>query len=283
MRRFSDEISGLYLSFQSAELAGCFKYDVPALDASGLASFSDSGVYTPDLYRFDAPREPRSLVTWQQWRVHVRNSAELLVPVADGLVRHQALAVTANRRVTYFNGSDLATGFALVATQVAKPDIGFSYLPELLNSRTDPAPIYRDIFRVRRRRYLAVAPWNALPMSPPGAVLQWTPTAANFGAVSALQVMQNAAIIAFCDRGSTTAVGATSGPRMVGASAVDPYGRPLPAGANEAPFTAAHDAQALDGFSDGLLDHSGEFNYHIQRKPGPQSFWKDVVNQLSVN
>ncbi len=283
MRRASNITAGLYLSFQSAELAGCFKYDVPSLVATDLASLFDSGVYTPDLYRFDAPREPRSLVTWHQWIVQERNRVERLVPVADGLVRHQAIAATANRRVTYFNERDLATGFALVVTQVAKPDIGFSYLAELLNQRTDPAPVYRDVFRVTRRRYLDIAPWNALPRSGRGAILQWTPTAANFGIANPLQVMQNAAILAFCDRGSTTAVGATSGARMVGVSHVDPYGRPLPAGASEAPFTELHDARALDGFSNGLLDHSGEFNYHIQRNPGPQSFWKDVVNQLVAN
>jgi len=290
LRKFTDLTADLYLSFQSAELAGCYKYDVPPLVARGLASIFNSGVYTPDLYRFDAPRQPRSLVTWPQWeRVRQRfgeqdrNRTEQLEPVADGRVRHQAIAVSARRRVTYYNGSDVATGFALVATQVAKPDIGFSYLAELLSPRTAPNPIYQDVFRVTRGRYLAVAPWNALPRSSSGAILSWTPTATNFGAIGPQQTMQNAAILAFCARGSTTAVGATNGSQMMGTSAVDPNGRPLPAGTTEAPFTVEHDSRALDNFRDGSLDHSGQFNYHIQRNPGPQSFWQNVLIHIRSN
>ena len=288
MRRFSVQSAGLYLSFQSADLAGCFKYDVPRLVPSGLALALDSKVYTPDLYRFDAPRQPRSLVTWPEWRralnpaQQFRNRLERLEPVTDGLVRHQAIRISAGRRVTYFNGVDKATSFALVGTQVSKPDRGFSYFAELLNTRTAPAPLYRDVFRISND-YLSIAPWNALPGSTTGAAdLAWTATASNFGGVGPLQTMQNAAIIAFCARGSTTAVGATNGSRMIGASVVDPYGRPLPAGANEAPFTGARNSQTGDGFSDGDLDHSGQFNYHIQRNPGPFTFWKHVLTQVGA-
>ena len=302
LRRAQAPIADVYLAFQSAEAAGAYKVDAPKKVLEGFwYQFANPGPYAPDLYAFDQPRQQeqrkagRARISWEQWDYKdvifrkrngdpvygapYRNKLEQLLPVVDGQPLHQQLTVAIPQRIAYVNGQDPATAGAWVANQVIKVDRGFGYTAILKNALPEPNPRYVDEYR--SNTYLDDVPWSGLqkktkPQGGKGILLRWSSLAVDQN----LQI-EHAAILAFISAPHSTAVGATNLQSLQGPSKNDPWGKPVPAGLREAPFTGGVDANAMSGFNDNSdHDHSGEFEYHINKSKGPYQFWADVLSRI---
>ena len=280
LRQAKKPLVGTYLSFQSAESAGCYRLDAPPLVPRGVIDDQTFKLrYTPDLYRFDQPVPNRALVTrnLKQWDTGRRNQKEVLRPGIDGFPLHADMANVVAKRVTYFNGSDPATTSSWARNQFSKPDDNFYYFPEVTNNFSDNKPTYRDTYYTNA--YVDLNPWNNFPTSTFSHSffeVPWT-SHPSLG----IQADGHAAILAFFTRSQNIAVGSTNGARLIGPSGPDERGRVPPPGYRECPFTEAFDARTLSGFSDDAAhDHSGQFEYYIQRAPGPLNFWGDVLQRI---
>ncbi len=273
-------LSSNYVALQSAEASGAFQLTAPWLFPEGVLQESVfSGDYMPDVIRFSKPRSPRSLVTRAEWnRARIRwapdgedrntysgrNAAELnrLQPDLDGPVYHNGVVQKTGEVYGVINGDDPATAGAWCLTHFTKPDSGFSYEASAvgaLPTNLDAFVTYQDLWRITSNRALyRTGPFAAIVAAPgmPGVrALPWDATA--FGGTG---LTGRAAILAFITRSRTVAVG-TCGPAQ------------LPGF-----YAAARDINASDGFDDGALDHSAEYNYTIQRV---RPIWSDIRGRIA--
>ena len=274
---------GNYIALMSADAASAYKIQVGPPTPSASAPWYGSGnfgqAFTPDVYAFDAPRQPRSVTI--PFRRTVQNAPEQLLAVVDGQPYARGIVGSSGRRIAGINDVDFATSVAWYLNQRAKVDgdRGWTYERESLPPTQANPRTFRDRWLVRdggpfagsRPPGLATTPYSGGWFQFEWDFVDWFGGDANQAAILSFLTAARSRSVGALDI-SRTSDNLTSPSVAYRPGPVAPAGQIITTGpVQEGLFTGSRNLRGL-GVSNGDYDHSYPFN-HTCQKTAPVYRW----------